>query len=143
MRRRRALAIALALSVSIASAVSAQWGWGREGGPPRFPPADFNDGAFAICKMVYTSVRREPGGIGWQTDWPDAGRHLMIRSSELTKIRVSKDAQGDVNHWTVRLTDDALFQCPVVLGTDVGTIGLSQAEADRLRDYLLKGGFLW
>ena len=29
------------------------------------------------------------------------------------------------------------------MASDVGTMGLSAAEADRLRDYLLKGGFLW
>jgi hypothetical protein len=43
----------------------------------------------------------------------------------------------------VRLTDDALFNCPFIMATDVGTIGLSQDEVLRLREYLLKGGFLW
>ena len=33
----------------------------------------------------------------------------------------------------VRLTDDALFQCPILMGSDVGTIGLSDQEAQRLR----------
>jgi hypothetical protein len=41
------------------------------------------------------------------------------------------------------LTDDQLFNCPYTIASDVGTIGLSQVEADRLRQYLLKGGFLW
>jgi len=144
MRRIRAIAIALALIMAIAAAVRAQYGYYREGSyPVRFPPAEFNDGSFVICKLMYNRVRFEPGGIGWNTDWPDAQRHLMIRASELTKVRVSRDTQGEVNFWVVRATDDALFQCPVVLGTDVGTIGLSQPEADRLREYLLKGGFLW
>jgi hypothetical protein len=46
-------------------------------------------------------------------------------------------------HYVVRLTDDALFECPMTMASDVGTIGLSAAEAERLRLYLLKGGFLW
>jgi hypothetical protein len=45
--------------------------------------------------------------------------------------------------WLVRLTDDALFQCPYLMASDVGTIGLSDVEAARLRQYLEKGGFLW
>jgi hypothetical protein len=144
MPRPRAGLIAVICSVAIVSAAYAQWGMGREGSyPPRFPPADFNDGGFTICKIMYTSVVREFGGIGWNTDYPDAARHLMIRASELTRIRVSTNEQHEPNFWVVRLSDDALFQCPVAFASDVGTIGMSQPEADRLREYLIKGGFLW
>ena len=41
------------------------------------------------------------------------------------------------------MTDDALFNCPFTIASDVGTIGISPTEAERLRAYLLKGGFLW
>ena len=113
------------------------------GTPVRRPPANFEDGSFMFCKLMYTSVRREAMGIGWWTDYPFAGVHLMIRASELSKTPISKDADGEPNHWVVSLTDDALFQCPFVMASDVGTMGLSSAEAVRLRQYLLKGGFLW
>ncbi len=96
-----------------------------------------------VCKMQYTSVRYEPMGVGWATDYPYAGANLMTRLSELTKTPISKDEAGEPNYWVVRLTDDALFQCPLLMGSDVGTIELSGIEAARLRDYLLKGGFLW
>ena len=43
----------------------------------------------------------------------------------------------------VRLSDDQLFECPILVGSDVGTAGLSDTEVQRLRQYLLKGGFLW
>jgi uncharacterized protein DUF4159 len=111
--------------------------------PPRYPTADLGDSAFKICKLVYTSGRRERNGMGWSTDWPYAGIHLMLRISELTKTRISRDPSGQPNHWTVRLTDDALFQCPFTTASDVGTLHLSDHEAKRLREYLLKGGFLW
>ena len=81
--------------------------------------------------------------MGWSTDWPFAGIHLMIRVSELTKTRISRDLSGKPSHWTVRLTDDALFQCPFTTASDVGTLQFSPEEALRLREYLLKGGFLW
>lgn len=111
--------------------------------PPRFFHEEAYDGAFTICKAVFRSVTREPNGMGWATDWPYAGINLMTRLSELTKTPISRDDDGDPNHWVVRLTDDALFRCPVITASDVGTIELSEAERQRLREYLLKGGFFW
>jgi len=50
----------------------------------------------------------------------------------------------DVAHvYLVRLTDDALFECPYLMASDVGTIGMTPEETSRLRLYLQKGGFLW
>jgi len=123
--------------------------WGRWGGvgegnlPPRFPPAMLPDRDFAFCKIMYDRVRYEDLGMGWATDYPYAGINLMHRFSDLTTARVSWDQRGEPNHWVVRLTDPGLFNCPFTMAADVGTIGLSQTEALRLRDYLLKGGFLW
>jgi len=128
------------------SVAAAQWGWGGVGEgnvPPRFPPKSLPDRDFAYCKLMYERVRYEQLGMGWATDYPFAGINLMIRYSELTTGRVSWDRPGQPNHWVVRLTDDELFNCPFVMAADVGTIGLSTDEARGLRDYLLKGGFLW
>ncbi|HTM03241.1 MAG TPA: DUF4159 domain-containing protein [Vicinamibacterales bacterium] len=113
------------------------------GVPPRFPAKDFRDGAFTACKLMYTSDRREAGGVGWATDYPFAAINLMTRLSELTKIHVSRDSGGDVNYWVMRLTDPALFDCPFLMGSDVGTASFSDDEVKHLREYLLKGGFLW
>ena len=43
----------------------------------------------------------------------------------------------------MRLTDDTLFNCPFLMASDAGTHRLQRHEAERLRDYLLKGGFFW
>jgi hypothetical protein len=43
----------------------------------------------------------------------------------------------------VRLTDPELFDCPFLMASDVGTLGFTEDEVPRLREYLLKGGFLW
>jgi hypothetical protein len=109
----------------------------------RVPPRDFTDGGFTICKWMFRSDRSEPSGVGWSTDYPYGEINLLIRLSQLTKVRVSRDRRGDVNYWVVRATDDHLFKCPVLVGSDVGTAALSDAEVRRLREYLLKGGFLW
>jgi hypothetical protein len=146
MISRHRVLIAFCLFVlAIASAAWAQRFRVMEGPgmPLHMPPKDFSDGAFTICKLMYTSNRREANGFGWSTDYPYAGVNLMIRTSELTKTRISKDRQGEAKYWTVHLTDDALFECPFLVGSDVGTIGLAPAEVTRLREYLLKGGFLW
>jgi hypothetical protein len=116
---------------------------GEQGDPAEIPPPDLPDRHIAACHLLYTSVRTEPNGAGWRTDYPWGGRHLLIRLSELTKTRVSWLSPGVPHVWLVRLTDDALFQCPYVMASDVGTIGMTSQEALRLRLYLEKGGFLW
>jgi Domain of unknown function (DUF4159) len=133
------------LLLALSAAISAQRFRVREGPgvPARFPPPNFGDGAFTHCKIMFTSVLREANGMGWATDYPYAGINLMIRLSELTKTPISKDKDGSPNYWVVRMTDDALFRCPFTMATDVGTLEFSPAEATRLREYLLKGGFLW
>jgi hypothetical protein len=136
-------ALALALVVSAAYA-QFEGGFGRYSRvAPRLPNPDYPDSGFAFCRLMYTSVRREPAGSGWRTDYPYADINFAIRLSELTKTSVSNDDEGEPNHWVVRATDAALFNCPFVMASDVGTIGLSDEEVSGLRNYLLKGGFLW
>jgi hypothetical protein len=116
---------------------------GEQGDLAERPPEQWPDRNVAGCHMLYRSVRREANGAGWRTDYPWGQRHLLIRLSELTKTRVSWLTTGAPHVWLVRLTDDALFECPYLMASDVGTIGLSDEEAARLRLYLQKGGFLW
>ncbi|HXH25925.1 MAG TPA: DUF4159 domain-containing protein [Vicinamibacterales bacterium] len=128
------------------AAAYAQFGFGFRGDsnmPARYAPAVFPDRNFVVCRLMYTSVVREPSGGGWRTDYPYGEINLTIRLSELTRTPVSWHAGRRPNHYVVRATDDALFQCPFLLASDIGTVGLSDEEAVRLREYLLKGGFLW
>jgi len=146
------LAAALAILVSVGSAQSFRgrgqrgggWGWrGFRGEPPRYATADTFDGMFHFCRIQYDSDRREAGGQGWTTDYPGADTNFSIRLSELTKTRVSMIRPGEPNYVVVRLTDDALFQCPFAIIEDAGTASFSQIEIENLRKYLLKGGFIW
>ncbi len=144
-RLRTGIAVMLAL-VAVGGAVSLAQRFGvveGAGAGIRVPPKDFHDGRFTICKWMFRSDRPEAGGIGWSTDYPFGEINLLTRLSELTKVDVSRDAGRRVNYWVVRLTDDQLFECPLLIGSDVGTAALSNSEVQRLRDYLLKGGFLW
>ena len=118
----------------------AQQRWRRTA--PQLATAESFDGSFHYCRVMY---RGNPYGVGggWATDYPDADVNLSIRLSELTKIRVSRGASGQPNHLIVRLTDDELFQCPFIMMQEVGALYIDDEEAARLREYLLKGGFLW
>jgi len=140
---RMVVASVVAATVVVAAAYAQGYRF-REGSlPARYAPAQMPDGAFVVCRLAYRSVRAEPMGIGWQTDYPFAEINLTTRLSELTKTRVSRGANGTPNHFVVRLTDDALFNCPLTVASDVGSLGFRTEEIERLRTYLLKGGFLW
>ena len=144
-RVRRPFWLAVPLAVMVGAAAYAQMPWGiREGRfAPRFAPPAMPDGNFTFCRAMYERVRNEPMGMGWVTDYPYAEINLMTRLSELTRTAISRDERGQPNHWVVRLTDPALFNCPFLMASDAGTIGLSPEEREGLRRYLLKGGFLW
>ena len=101
------------------------------------------DRSFTFGRIMYRSVRGERGGYGWNTDYPAADINFMWRFNELTAAGVSVDENGNPNHVVVTLTDDRLFEYPFLFMSDVGTIGLTDVEAERLKQYLLRGGFLW
>jgi hypothetical protein len=111
---------------------------------PRFPESP-PDGRFSFARLMYQRLRGERLGSGWTTDYPGADVNFMIRLSELTKAPVSMtpNQAGQPNHVVVSLREDDVFNYPFLLASDVGTIGLNAQEAARMRDYLLKGGFLW
>jgi hypothetical protein len=98
---------------------------------------------FTFCRLFYTSIRGEDGGQGWDTDYPGADQNLTYRLPEFTNAPVTKYPDGSPHHAVVRATDPTLFECPFLFASDVGTVGFSEDEVDRLRTYLLKGGFFW
>ena len=106
-------------------------------------PEDF-DGTFQFCRVVFANGPNGDYNSGsWEVDFPRADINLSIRLSELTKTRVGRDANGDPNTLLVRLTSPAMFSCPFIMMTEVGAADLSAREIAQLREYLLKGGFLW
>jgi hypothetical protein len=120
------------------------WSGGYGYTPPRFPTATSFTGSFNFCRLMFNSNRREKSG--WSTDYPGADLNFSTRLAELTKTDVKmgrgngEDEAPDAV--VVRPTDAALFQCPFILMEDAGTVRFNDVEAARLREYLLKGGFL-
>ncbi|MGD1092152.1 MAG: DUF4159 domain-containing protein [Bryobacteraceae bacterium] len=107
--------------------------------PPR-------DAEFHFIRTQYTDLPQYHRGFGyssrdgqgsgwWIVDWPAADNHFTTGIQRLTRIDT-----GDPRH--LRLTDDNLFDYPWIYATQTGWWGLSEAEILRLREYLLRGGFL-
>ena len=144
-----AVTVALLLAATLAEAqrgFGGRGGWGGEvGAPPKFANVTDFDGSWHFCRLMYRSVRSQQRGLGWGTDYPNADINFSIRLSELTKTQVGFQGgrERDPNHLVVRPTDPELFQCPFVMASDPGSAGFSPEDADGLRQYLLKGGFLW
>jgi Domain of unknown function (DUF4159) len=116
----------------------------RMGVSNRFPiPTDTSfDGGFNFCRLAFQTGRFRRGG-SWVVDYPRADVNLSIRLSELTKTRVTFDADREPRHFVLQLTDPSLFRCPFVMMTEPGSLAFDEAEVPRLREYLTKGGFLW
>jgi hypothetical protein len=134
--------VLFALVLTTASAAMAQVFYRSRDLPIARSPEAF-DGAFQFCRAFFRGVRGGDGG-GWSTDYPDADLNLSTRLGELTKTPISKNRlSGEPNHLIVEITNPMLFRCPMIMMFEVGNLYLDEKEAELLRAYLLKGGFLW
>ena len=109
---------------------------------PNFP----SQGEFHFIRVEYTDLPEFHRGWGyasrgatgtgwWLVDWPDADDHFSLGIQRLTRVET-----GAPLHF--RLTDDRLFENPWIYATQTGWWGLNDAEIKRLREYLLRGGFI-
>ncbi len=101
------------------------------------------DRRFTFCRLLYQSVRREPMGHGWNTDYPGSDWNFMERLAELTTVPTAVWADGQPGFAVVRPGQDELFECPFLFASDVGTARFGEDEVERLRTYFRKGGTLW
>src|SRR5690606_22852687 len=75
-------------------------------------------------------------GRGWATDYPGADCKYMHGVNRLTGVKVHPDPHVRA------ILDDDLFDFPYAYIVEPGGMYLSDAEAARLGEYLLRGGFL-
>ena len=139
----RTAAFAIAAAALLGTALAQR---GRFERPSAVRPNFPDTAEFHFIRLEYTdhpSARRGFGfssrsGIGggwWRMDWPDAEDHFSLGIGRLTRLNV-----GEPKHF--RLTDDQLWDHPWIYATQVGWWDLNDAEVQRLREYLLRGGFL-
>jgi hypothetical protein len=75
-------------------------------------------------------------GGSWSRDYPKADRQFLMALKRLTRIEARPTEQ------VVDLDHDDIFNYPWVYAVQVANWTFTDAEAKRLHDYLLKGGFL-
>jgi hypothetical protein len=84
----------------------------------------------------YGGFGRYGWGRSWSRDYPKADRQVLLALKRLTRI------QGRSTEQVVNLDSDDIFNYPWVYAVQVQTWSFTDEEAKRLREYLLKGGFL-
>jgi hypothetical protein len=77
------------------------------------------------------------GGTSWTQDYPRADRHFVMALRRLTRMHV-RSVEQPVN----LEDDDDVFNWPWLCAGEMGDWQLTAQMAGKLRDYLLRGGFL-
>ncbi|MEZ5315899.1 MAG: DUF4159 domain-containing protein [Vicinamibacterales bacterium] len=132
-RLRRLTALAL-LVVALGAGLAAQRGFrGFRGPRVRIEPNVPYDGRFTFARVRYTVYGRS----GWEFDYPTMERHLMTMVNEITALH--PHMAGSNIH---AFDDPELLKFPVAYLSEPGYWIPSDAEAEGLRTYLKKGGFL-
>jgi len=104
--------------------------------------ADGPEAEFHMARMIYKTF----GGGGsrgffqpwWAIDYPLAEEHFLPALRRTTNLSVAEDSRH------LELTDDRIFEYPFLLMQQPGRGNWRPTgqEAARLREYLLRGGFL-
>jgi len=118
-----------------------------------FPlPPDYQQKTeWVFARLMYPQVRGRFRGFGasgygdwnqglsmWTQDYPRADRHFSQAVRRLTRISVRSVEQP------VNLDDgDDVYNWPWLYAVQTGRWDLTDAQAAKLRDFLLRGGFLW
>jgi hypothetical protein len=84
----------------------------------------------------YQGFRYHGWYSSWSRDYPKADRQFLVAMHRLTRI------DGRPTEQVVTLDSDEIFNYPWVYAVQVQNWTFTPAEAKRLREYLLKGGFL-
>ena len=145
VRRVAFLLVAAVLVAAIGQAFQRRRGGGGFGGRGvgRFATVGDFDGGFQFCRLVVRESR-QGDGAGWGVDYPRADINLSVRLSELTRTHVSMEAENEPKPLLVNLGEpEVVSHCPFLMMTEPGAAYFTPEEAVVLREYLLRGGFLW
>jgi hypothetical protein len=139
--RLRASRASVAAAVLLFALPLALRGQGQRGDPESYSETVAYRGHFAFTRIRYGSGMDEWGfrwgGARWAHDYPRADRHLSRIIAELTTIKVHQDGTN-----VFELDDPDLFKHPIAYVSEPGFWTMSDEQAQNVRSYLLRGGFL-
>lgn len=117
----------------------------RQRRPPQIKPEATGPsfGEYTFVRMIYDSpyrgYGRGYGGGTWTTDYPEADNNFIVGLREWagTNLKIAPRPE------TVEILDDRLFDYPLIYFVEPGFLELSDEQAARLREYILRGGFIF
>jgi len=111
-------------------------------------PNDYKEpGEFVVGRLMFPQYERGPfpsgpgdwrqGGTAWTVDYPEGDRTFARLLERLTTLDV-RSVEQPVN----LDNDDDAYYWPFLVSGVVGSWNLTEPQARKLREHLLKGGFL-
>ncbi len=101
------------------------------------PPDYDKPGEWVFARFMYRAVPTWRGRLNnWTIDYPRSDRHLSAAVRRLTRV----DARS-VEEPVAAEDGDDIYNWPWLYGVEVGHWDLTDLQAAKLRDFLLRGGF--
>jgi hypothetical protein len=143
-----ALLVAALLVPSVAQRPFDQFGNFRQ---RQRPTASTHDGGpsfgeFTFVRTIYQSPVRGYGRRGygyssgtWTTDYPEADNNFIVGLREWagTNLKIAPKPEA------LEILDDRIFDYPILYIVEPGFMELSNEQAARLREYIMRGGFIF
>src|SRR5215216_2779891 len=114
--------------------------------PPSKAVADgASFGEFTFVRTIYDSPSRGYGrrsyygGGTWTTDYPEADNNFIVGLREWagTNLKIAPRPEA------LEILDDRVFDYPIIYVVEPGFMDLSSEQAVRLREYIMRGGFIF
>ena len=105
------------------------------GGAPALPNGENDSYDFTFVRLKYGGQLTQRSS--WRVDWPASDRNFIWQLRKQTNINANPREK------IIEVGAEELFLYPFAYLLEVGSLRLSDAEAANLREYLLRGGFLF
>jgi len=101
------------------------------------------NGEFTFSRLIFADNQRAIDDLGdhigyphWQADCSESEPHFIAAMKRLTEVDPNQDSQS------ISLLDERIYDYPMLYVVEAGFASFSDPEAQTLREYLLRGGFL-
>ncbi len=113
-------------------------------GPGYLSSNGLEKAGFIFARLRYNSDRRYADysgygfrfGGGWSEDFPKGDRQFVEGAQRLTRLKARPEEE------VIEPDTDDMYDYPWLYAVNVGTWQFTDAQAARLREYLMRGGFM-